>query len=659
MRSVEQVKEAAVDRLVAAVVSSFVPLLPPWVLGFLLWAAGGVAHALWEKPAVLPWVAVAFALVTVGLSSLAWHLSHARGRYGRIHATATMAAAGGWLTCATVAGPTQHFVLSVLLIGGPTVALTWNMRRLIRTDGVPGGDRLADLFAPHAKTVGLEDARLRTTGVGPRKVTATAELAPGDTVDDVHRAIPAAESAMGMPPGSMTATADEDRADRATVTISDPRLLKQSMAWPGAYYPGESVCKPLRVGVWQDGEYVEYVILGHHLQINGMTDAGKSIGGAWSLLGEIITRYDAAVFAADITKREQTLGPLRESLHRFEIEKPGLRDMMSRIYAQVGPRTDHLAARGLQKWAKGCGLTYWVVWLEEVPDIVDAINVDKFVSFLKAARSAGIFIVMSLQRSDWTQIPTILRSQMAKMCFGLDSSDDEEFGLTDEQVRAGAHPGRWRNNYPGMAYLDANSIDRSRIAMPLRTWDWGSDEVGDQRIREHAAQWPASAKKVCASTLAVLENPATFQKVEVVPSPQVTEDSEPDWDTEGVHDEYLQTRDPSPDNTLSSDDPVQQPSEEEDAALRFGGGGAKWPPEDARQALYAQIAAWHALGRTSFTVSDLAPVWQKTGNQRTWVYPHLRRLAAAGFVRQENGGWEIDAAPDPLVPAREDEMADA
>jgi hypothetical protein len=64
---------------------------------------------------------------------------------------------------------------------------------------------------------------------------------------------------MAMPPGTMTMTADPDRAD---VTISDPRIMKNPIPWPGPSRPSASIAEPLRPGVFQD---VEHIIAGQHV----------------------------------------------------------------------------------------------------------------------------------------------------------------------------------------------------------------------------------------------------------------------------------------------------------------------------------------------------------------------------------------------------------
>src|SRR5260370_16152437 len=209
--------------------------------------------------------------------------------------------------------------------------------------------------------------------------------------------------------------------------------------------------------MWQDGDPVQYVIVGHNLQMMGMTGAGKSIGGAWNFLAEIITRPDAVVLAADMTKGDQTLGPLAPALHRFETTRDGVRDLLGGLHGVVKPRTDYLSGKGLQKWRARGARSDPLVWLQELPDIVGGLGdkgEERFMSTIKAIRSAGGTVVMSLQWSDWTQIPTIARAQLAKMCFGVAESGDAKLRLSEAQQAAGADPAVWANKQAGLAYTD-------------------------------------------------------------------------------------------------------------------------------------------------------------------------------------------------------------
>lgn len=520
-QALEIVSETSMEKVVAQGVSKVVAFISPWIGVVLVYGLGSAFYFILrsDDPQVVGWTMFAMALAVLVLTGVTFGQSHARGTWGRAHTTLTTLLAGIWVTAATINGPATTATGRAYLIGGVTAALTWNIRTWIRAKGWDHPDHamsdpLGFLFGHGADRAGMPQVEARTTNATDHKVEASVQLDAGrHTAEDLAKKVPYIESGMGLPPGSVTTSIDPDDASRAKVTVSDPRVMKNPIPWPGPSRPGASVADPFRLAVWQDLDELAYVIVGHHLQMMGMTGAGKGFGGAWNYLAEFVSRHDGAVFAGDITKGEQTLGPMRPALHRFETTKAGVKQMLAELQAQVKPRTDHLASRGLAKWKPGCGLTYWLIWLEEFPDIFDALTdaeQEQFLSMLKAIRSAGGTIVMSLQRSDYTQMPTLARGQLAKMCFGVENSADAGFGLSERQQDAGCRPELWTNAQPGMAYLDAPSVEEGRFGMPMRTFAWGMDSAGrfdDERaneaMRAYAAQWPAAAKQVDQTTAAL------------------------------------------------------------------------------------------------------------------------------------------------------------
>jgi hypothetical protein len=517
-QSLQLVQDATMERVAVSAVSKIGPLVPPWLL--LGAEAGGAAlsHWLWSGPGSVAWAAIGCTLGSTVLTGLTWLVSHRRRTLGRVHSTATTAAASAWFTVATVTGVTADATAGVLFFGGITAALSWNIRSVIRLaasdDALDGGDALSSLFDRAKEQAGLKGARVRATEVSDHKIKGQMQLPPGAmTAEDAQKARDRIESAMQLPPGSVTVTQDEDRADRANVSVSDARTIKRgSISWPGPSHPGKSIDKPLRIGVYQDGDEVLYRFVGHHLQVMGMTGSGKSIGGAWNIVGEIITRADAAVFSVDISKDDQTMGPLRPALHRLETTKAGAVDLIRALHAEIPKRTKWLAARGYQAWEPGCGLTYWFFHAEEVAKLfaeLDGKDSDRLEEILKELRSAGGSVIMSLQRADYTQIPTLVRSQMAKMCFGLSDPDDTKFGVSARQRKAEVAPHEWEDHHPGMAVLDGKSVRPSHYSMPLRTYAWGADSrTANAAMAAHAAAYPAAAKDVDEFTARLMRLPA-------------------------------------------------------------------------------------------------------------------------------------------------------
>lgn len=633
--AVTEVHDTSWDRLWATETSKVLVYVPPWMMIAFTFGLGSAFHWILasDDPGTIAWTMFLMALCVLALAGMTWWQSHARSTGGRVHSTLSTLAAGLWVCAATINGSTAVSTGRLILIGGVTLALTWNIRSALRRKGVDAGELMQDplkaLFGAGADRAGIA-ADATTTMTGEHKAEASVQLEEGKAVaEDLQKKVPYIESGMRLPPGSITVSLDPDDASKTKVTISDPRVLKNRIPWPGASRPGGSIAEPMRLGLWQDLDALEYVIVGHHLQVNGMTGAGKSIGGAWNFLAEAMTRFDAAIFAADTAKKDQTLGPLRRGLHRFEVEIGAVRQMLRALHAEAPKRTDWLAAHGYQKWVPGCGLSYWIIWLEEFPKIYDALpdkEQEQFLELVKELRSAGGTIVMSLQRSDYTQMPTLARGQMAKWCFGLGSAGDAKFGLSEVQRDAGARPELWQNKVAGMSYLDAPSIPEERIAMANRTFDWGEDDQeANRRMRAHADNWPAAAKEVDEFTQIVAANYGADAAAGL-------NDGQDEEGEKPVGDQ-VKTEDPSPDIKAGIDDPIEPLDDTKFPARK----GARMEAGEARGVLLAQLAAWAREERQEFAVKDLKEVKERTGyTSRGWLNDQLTILCDEGVIERDD-----------------------
>lgn len=657
------VEESTLAKVTAKEVSKLVTLVTPWIVGAFAYGLAVALHFILYSPdTIAGWSSFTTICVLV-LTAVTFGQSHARGPWGKAHTTLSTFLAGMWAVAVIISGPGHPILWRLGVVGGVTMALSWNIRTVIRMKGwdQPGAisDPLSFLFGRGAEKAGMRQIEARTTAATEHKVEGDVQLEQGRQVaEDLQKKVAYVESGIGLPPGSITTSIDPDDASKAKVTISDPRVMKRPIAWPGPSRPGASVADPFRLALWQDLDELRYVIVGHHLQMMGMTGAGKGFGGAWNYLAEFMSRCDGAVFAGDITKGEQTLGPMRQALHRFETTPAGVKKMLSELQAQVKPRTDYLASKGLAKWKPGCGLTYWLIWLEEFPDIFDCLSdkeQEQFLSMLKAIRSAGGTIVMSLQRSDYTQMPTLARGQLAKMCFGVENSADASFGLSERQQDAGARPELWTNAQPGMAYLDAPSIEEGRIAMPMRTYAWGLDDRGefdDERanaaMRAYAAQWPAAAKKVDATTAslsrlsaatAVLERPDGLEE-------ELVDDD--DEDVRNVASEYLETDDPDLDVTGDIDDEIVD-LPEGDPPLTFAPPERTMTPEERGAALMKRLHELYDGGARDVGTGDFKVLWETTDISRAWFQKQMKKLSEAGVLGEyddEKQRYEMPRRPE-------------
>ncbi|GGP97419.1 hypothetical protein [Streptosporangium pseudovulgare] len=635
------------ERVVAAGIAKAAPHAVPWLAGAGMVPVAAATHGMWGTAEALPWASAGLALSGAGLTAVTWAISRYRHVLGRLQSTGTTAVASGWLLAATITGPTARPTLDFGLWLGGTLAAAWNIRNVVRPNdagdlggALPAGrDLFKRLLTGTAEKAGME-VRVGSVTAEPHRITGAVELADGDTVEDLQRSIPAMEAAGRLPTGALVATPNPANAGTPTVTLSDPLLLEEPILWPGPSRPGGSIAEPLRIGIFQDGTTFEICLVGSHLQIMGMTGSAKSTGGGWTILGEIITRRDVVVLFVDVTKGEQTVGPLRPALHRVESTVSGARTLMGELSAILAERTNDLAARDLLKWAPGCGLPYMVLWIEEAADVFDHIDMEEFINLMRAIRSAGGSIVWSLQRADSTQMPTMVKGQGgAWMCFGVANGHDAGWGLSDAQRDAGAAPERWKNTNPGKVYAEVPGVAPERIAMAARVYDWGTtDERRVAAMRAHAAAWPAAAKPVDATTARLCRtgphHPADGAGI-LTAVPAAADD---DLEVTAVTTEYLRTEDPDPGRPQPDID--AELDDVEDTPL---GEPVKLSPAEAREVLDRALAAL-ADGRP-FAPRDLGHVLDATGMGRAWIQKSLKARVEAGELEHdpERGTYRVRA----------------
>jgi Ftsk gamma domain len=494
--TVEVIEDSSLDRIIANWVSKLLVLAPPWVVGLLIVITAAVFHSLWggrHAGTRTAWAVLGLCLSTVVLTGLTWLVTHQRRPLGRIHSTATVFLACLYVMIGTITGVKQPVVLFFELVFGATLALTWDIRVVIRAHDpeAAGGDPLTQLWAKAREVSGFGGTTAKILKVDEHKIEGQVAIEGGDkTVEDLQKKTLNMETAMGLPPGTLTISADQNRADLARVSVSDPRILQATLPYYGPLTPDGSIADPIRLGLYQDMDPVDLVFLGYHLMINGMSGSGKSFGGGWNILASLMSRKDVSIIAADLTKADQTLGDAAEAIDWLVFTQAQANALMDGLQRAVPARTAWLSAHGHKKWERGCGLQAVFILLEECPDVLRVVDEDDFVQLAKAARSAGIYLILSLQRSDYSQVPTIVRGQFAaKMCFGVENSDDAAFGLPEKVVAAGASPEDWGADFPGMCYLSAPGIPMAKRIMPIRTYF-----IEPKTMQELATKFPASAR---------------------------------------------------------------------------------------------------------------------------------------------------------------------
>ncbi|TWP51713.1 hypothetical protein FKR81_12660 [Lentzea tibetensis] len=615
--------------------SKLAPYLGQWLALLLVWPLGALTHAMMSDSPHLPWLTSGLAVGGAVLAGVAWKEAGSRSPMTKAHAALTVVIATAWMVACAINPPWRQPLVGLWFYGGAGVALSWNIRRALRGRD---GDGAGGLF----EKVKLAGVRTREIEVAPNKVTAPLQLPAGEvTVEEVQAASDKLAGALRLHKGAVRISGDPDDLSQATMTIVPKDVLRHPQTWPGPSAPGGSIVEPLVPGLYEDGEQVRLWLPGDkatarqltHVQINGMNGSGKSHGGklAWTEAG---TRRDAVLIVLDPSKGEQTVGFLGDNVHTV-IGHDACRRFITRVPDVITEQASQLGKWGFDQWRPEVfeqhDMPFIVLWIEEASRVLE--DAATLTRIAEEARSAGIALVLSQQKSSFRRMNTDIRSQLgAAWCFGVNSIDDAGFCLSDDAIEAGARPDRWKNRRAGSFYLEAPGIDEERFAMPARTFSTTDSELAAALTEYRDVRpglWAPTAKLLglterpegarTAGVIAPTTSRATaaVDDLDAMPLPSDEEDAtlielpaDPEPDLEG---------------DLDSDLPI-------DPGMELPAG--RPPRRVARQRLRLIVDKLIAEGRTEITVRDLPDPDTTFGRGRSWVSGELAALARDGVLEE-------------------------
>lgn len=431
--------------LVGHVVGKALPYTPPWIgAATLPPLAGWATNTMWGADPLSTGLASAgLAVGGVALAAVTWKATPAATKFGkfrRAQATAATAAGMGWLTCATAAGPFGHPLIDLWLIGGGLFAASWNVRQLMR-NGASGdvAEETGGGLGALAEAIGWEKVKVKDAkGSGKGTVTAGVEVTAGGTVPDVQATTAKVAAALHVPPSGVVVTPDPENGARGTLSLRVADLLKDGVPFAVPRALGLLPTDEIPVGLYADGEVwainpFDADIL-QHLLVMGVTGAGKS-EFARTVLTHLMCRRQMSIFLVDVSKGRQTVGHIKDGLDWFITEEAEAKRLLKALPGAIKARGSVLADEGLDQWSPASSLNAVCVWLEEAADLADFEELNKIA---RAARSVGIWLVISLQRATWTNLSTDVRANLqATACFGVDDPGDASFCLPDKVTAAG------------------------------------------------------------------------------------------------------------------------------------------------------------------------------------------------------------------------------
>lgn len=638
------------------------PHLPPWLAGIGAGLASLPAHYYWSGNAA---ATAGLTLASVALTGTTWWAGKATSAQRRLHSAITVAASSSWFTAAAIAGPDAGPLPGLYFIGAPALALSWNIRQILRrnTEGAASAD------GGLLEKVGLAKAQITRSTVAPNKATFDLQLPRGElTQDDASKALPLLASALDVSKNAVRLTHDPDSASRVQLTVVPHDLLKNTVPCPGPSHPGGSIADPVHVGIYEDGTEAVMYFPGDpkagrnamHLLIMGMTGSGKSEGGL-TALAEILTRHDVIVWASDPAKADQTLGPLLPAIDWAALDMKSTKAMVEALNAVIPARTRWLAKYGYKQWEPACaetqadgspGMPYLIGWFEEAAKTIRETDDDVFTGIAQEARSAGVSLVISLQRASGNQVSTDTRASLgSSWVYGLRNDRDATFALDDDVLDAGAAPHAWKDKKPGYCYLVANGIPETFWATPARSYltareylDWvvltfaATRATGDPVTAEAAAKavgrlyakrthYPVPGTDDAPPAETSMTDPGPYDQDLDADDFDDQDHDEPDTDDD--YDEYLDDLDPEAE--LPQPSSVIQLAKRPPAKPKVD-----LTPAQARQAMEDMLNEFEAEGRTIVRPSDFMEHCDRHGRSRPWVSSQVANFVMVGRLAETN-----------------------
>ncbi|MFE9405288.1 plasmid transfer protein TraB [Streptomyces sp. NPDC006530] len=644
------------------------PHLPPWLAGIGTGLASLPAHLFWADNAA---ATAGLTLASVAVTGATWWAGKATTSQRRLHSAITVATSTSWFTAAAIAGPGTGPLPGLYFIGAPALALTWNIRQIMRRNPEGGGSADGGLL----EKVGLAKTQITGSTVAPNKATFDLQLPRGElTQDDVAKTLPKLASALDVPANAVRVTNDPDSASRVQLTIVPRDLLKNTVPCPGASHPSGSIADPVHIGIYEDGTEAVMYFPGDpeagrnamHLLVMGMTGSGKSEGGL-TALAEILTRRDVIVWASDPSKAEQTLGPLLPAIDWAALDMKSTKGMIAALQAVIPARTRWLAKYGYKQWVPACaevqadgspGMPYLIGWFEEAAKTIRETDDDVFTGIAQEARSAGVSLVVSMQRASANQVSTDTRASLgSSWVYGVRTERDATFALDDDVLDAGAAPHVWKDKKPGYCYLVVNGIPETFWATPARGYltareylDWvvlAFDPVRmaiDHTTETAAAK--ASGRQFTQRTRYPV--PGTNEPQEDTAMPDAAhnqyeddeyEDFEAEPTTDEAEDEYDEALDDiDPEEELPHPRQVIHFAERPPAAPKI-----QLSPTQARRAMEELLDEFEAEGRTIVRPADFMEHCDRHGRSRSWVSGQVAAFVIAGRLAEttETGEYRI------------------
>jgi DNA segregation ATPase FtsK/SpoIIIE, S-DNA-T family len=331
--------------------------LAPFNLALAAFIAASVAH--WQHRGWWVPMTIATSVVTILLGfphsvlrrtragrviarilARAWAMCGIDRASERAYAASVIAAAGGWLSAATVNGPITPPLPWALLIATVILGIPWWIHR--RRRARVRVERKISGWPELSGQAGLAGSRIGSVVVDSWGWTARVILRKGETPQHAIAKIPEIESALGVRPGSVHLTPDDSRADAFVMRVTENDPHAESVAWPGAR--AASIVRPVEIGVTEDGRPVSVLLLRRHALIAGATGSGKS-GVLNVIIAALAACHDVVLWGVDL-KGGMELQPWESCFDRLAVTPEEANELLRDAVRWLNRRAREKAAQG-------------------------------------------------------------------------------------------------------------------------------------------------------------------------------------------------------------------------------------------------------------------------------------------------------------------------
>ncbi|BCJ53066.1 sporulation protein SsgA [Actinoplanes sp. NBRC 14428] len=455
-------------------------------------------------------------------------------------------------------------------------------------------------------------------------------------------------SALDVPPGGVRMIRDRNTPRTGRIEISPVDMLEHPPAWPGLSAPGGSIAQPIRLAVYQTGAPIP-------IYLPGDSRTGRNAMGVMILLGqpgsgktelqlflaaEARSRRDAEVVYIDGRKGLQLPKAFRDAMHLMIHNADDGEKYLDGLIPEVARRAAQIGGHGHDQWTAGCTKCpkYLLVIVDEASKFLE--SEDTLVELAESIRSAGIGMLLGIQRATGDRMPTSVRTSVGGViCMGVRDVGEGARVLSEETIEAGADPG-WKNRKPGALYAELPGTDPDDWSLPGRTFKPDRDGVIAELLAYLASIGEAPTAGGAVVPAAAPAAPAARRGDEDDDDPDADKDAEcapPPMDPDCLPDD--------PHEPITVPDRPRVPLDLEPE------NGRQYSPAEVRAMLRKAIVTAYGNGRREVRPSQFAPIVDIVGDNGLKP-PTLTKIlgefcqGAAPLLRKNDRGYYEILPPD-------------